>query len=302
MNHLDEVILGINHMFLYPESMTDADIHTKTLALLADNPYMDALDCWVWSSHAREELAILKDCGKVINYNIGDRKGDTPIFPATEDPKERAYAMEILRRETDFAMECGAKKIIFGSGRDVPHDRAQARKRFEEFVLTWSEYLPDDVWLMLGPVDWDIDKHSLYGDLPGTCETVRNIRRAGFERMSILLDMGHIPIMYESLESAVSITGDLLGHIHLGNCILKNPMNPLYGDKHPCWGAVDGEYDENDGECFLKLLKKQGYLSRGCKQTNSFEMRPLTGRNAEETVHHLAKWFDGVYEQLRKRE
>jgi len=298
MNHLDKVILGINHMFLYPESMTDGDVHTRTLQELSENPDVEALDCWVWGSHAGEELAALKGCGKVINYNIGDRMGDTPIFPATEDPKERAYAMDILRRETDFALECGAKKIIFGSGRDVPHDRTQARKRFEEFVLTWSEYLPDDVWLMLEPVDWDIDKRALYGDLPGTCETVRNIRRAGFERLGILLDMGHIPIMYETLESASVMTSELLGHIHLGNCVLRNPANPLYGDRHPCWGAEDGEYDEKDGERFLQILRDIGYLSRGGAQTISFEMRPLTGMDAEETVRYLAKWFEKVRDLL----
>ena len=113
--------------------------------------------------------------------------------------------------------------------------------------------------------------------------------------MGILLDMGHIPIMHETLESASAKIGDLLEHIHLGNCIIKNMANPLYGDKHPCWGAVDGEYDEKDGEKFLQSLKNVGYLSRGFAQTISFEMRPLTGMSSEETIEHLAKWFQKVY-------
>ena len=296
MSKLDKVILGINHQFIYPESISNGDAHTQNLRKLADNPYVDALDCWVWASHAKEEIEILRNCGKQINYNIGDRIGEVPVFPATADTKERVYALEILKRETDFAIESGAKKIIFGSGRNVtPQERQDAYKRFEDFVLEWSEIIPKDVWLTLEPTDRDVDKFFLYGDVEDTCKTVRNIRKAGFEKMGILLDMGHIPIMHETLESASAKIGDLLEHIHLGNCIIKNMANPLYGDKHPCWGAVDGEYDEKDGEKFLQSLKNVGYLSRGCAQTISFEMRPLTGMSSEETIEHLAKWFQKVY-------
>lgn len=296
MSNLDKVILGINHQFIYPASISNAEAHTENLRKLADNPLVDALDCWVWAAHAREELEILRNCGKYINYNIGDRIGEVPVFPATTDAKERSYALEILKRETEFAVECGAKKIIFGSGRDVaPSEREEAYKRFEDFVLEWSRIIPQDVWLCLEPTDRDVDKFFLYGDVEDTCKTVRNIRKSGFEKMGILLDMGHIPIMHETLESASSKIGDLLAHIHLGNCIIKNPTNPLYGDKHPCWGAEDGEYDEIDGARFLNCLKDVGYLNRGDEQTISFEMRPLTGMNSEQTIEHLVKWFKNAY-------
>lgn len=296
MSTLDKVILGINHQFIYPESIANGDAHTENLRKLAVNPFVDALDCWVWAAHAKEELAILRNCGKQINYNIGDRIGEVPVFPATADVKERAYALEILKRETDFAIESGAKKIIFGSGRDVaPDERKDAYKRFEDFVLEWSEMIPKDVWLTLEPTDRDVDKFFLYGDVEDTCKTVRNIRKAGFEKMGILLDMGHIPIMHETLQSASAKIGDLLEHIHLGNCIIKNPANMLYGDKHPCWGAIDGEYDENDGTKFLQCLKDVGYFSRGCEQTVSFEMRPLKGMSSEETIEHLVTWFHQAY-------
>ena len=296
MGNFDKVILGINHQFIYPASISNAEAHTENLRKLADNPLIDALDCWIWASHAKEELKILKNCGKYINYNIGDRIGEVPVFPATADAKEREYALEILKRETEFAIESGAKKIIFGSGRDVaPPERTDAYKRFEDFILEWSNIIPKDVWLCLEPTDRDIDKFFLYGDVEDTCNAVRNIRQSGFEKMGILLDMGHVPIMHETLESATSKIGDLLTHIHMGNCIIKNTENPLYGDKHPCWGVEDGEYDENDGTKFLNCLKDVGYLSRGNEQTISFEMRPLTGMSSEQTIEHLVKWFEKSY-------
>lgn len=298
MNKLDHVIVGINHMFLYPESMVNGTVHTETLKKISENPLVDALDCWVWPSHAKEELQILKACGKQINYNIGDRFGDVPVFPATKDARERAYSLDILRRECDFAVECGAKKIIFGSGPDVPEDRDDAKKRFAEFVLEWSKDLPKGIYLSLEPVDRDIDKFALFGTLEDTCKCIDRIRAGGYENAGILLDMGHIPIMYETLETAITKCGSYLNHIHLGSCVMKNKDNPLYGDKHPCWGEPDGEYDENDGVQMLQLLKANGYFSRGYDQTVSFEMRPLIGKTSEETVEYLAHWFRKSFDIL----
>lgn len=298
MSKLDNVIIGINHQFIYQEAMTDADAHTRTLEMLVNNPNVDALDCWVWAAHSKEELAILKNGKKHINYNIGDRIGEVPVFPATADAKERAYALDMLKRETNFAVESGAKKIIFGSGKDVLDGREDAMKRFEEFVLMWSEFIPKDVWLTLEPTDRDVDKYFLYGSMAETCETIRNIRNAGMSNMGILLDMGHIPIMHETLQSATSTGGELLEHIHLGNCVIKNPANMYYGDKHPCWGFEDGEYDEKDGEEFLKCLLQSGYFTRGNDRTVSFEMRPLVGKTSEETIEYLVKWFQKAYGQL----
>ncbi len=295
MCKLDEVILGINHQFIYQEAMTDGNAHTKTLGILAENPEVDALDCWVWASHSKEELAVLKNCGKYINYNIGDRIGEVPVFPATADRKERGYALDILKRETEFAVESGAKKIIFGSGRDVLENREDAKKRFEEFVLLWSEFIPRDIWLTLEPTDRDVDKHFLYGSMEETVQTVENIRNAGMHNMGILLDMGHIPIMHETLESAATTGGSCLEHIHLGNCVLKDKNHPFYGDKHPCWGFAGGEYDETDGEIFLKHLKNAGYFTRGNQRTVSFEMRPLTGKTPEQTISYLVSWFKQTY-------
>ncbi len=294
----DPIVVGFNHMFLYPESMVNGETHKKTLRQIAENEDIDALDCWVWAANAKEELSILKNCKKAINYNIGDRFGERAVFPATADLKEKAYALDILRRETEFALEAGAKKMVFGSGKDVPTGRDDAKKRFMEFVLQWAEYIPKDVWLTLEPTDRDIDKCFLFGDMAETCQMVHSIRQNGMSNIGILLDMGHIPLMHQTLENAAKLGGDLLEHIHLGNCIIKDKQSPFYGDKHPCWGYAGGEYNQKDGECFLKYLQDVGYFTRGNPRTVSFEMRPMTGKTARETINDLANWIKQVYETL----
>lgn len=292
------IILGVNHMFLYPDSMVNADAHTQTLRVLAQSECVDALDCWVWASHAKEEIEILKNSGKYINYNIGDRPGEMPVFPATADAAEHRYAIEMLRRESDFAVACGAKKIIFASGRDVPENREDALKRLVDFIAEWSTYIPKDICLALEPTDQDVDKRFLLGSLEDTCHVVQMLRDGGIEDIGILLDMGHIPIMHETLASAVEKTTGYLRHIHMGNCVIKDPTHPLYGDKHPCWGAPGGEYDETSGAEYLRLLKKSGYLDTAVPKTLSFEMRPLTNMDSEQTLVHLTNWFDRTIAEM----
>ena len=143
------------------------------------------------------------------------------------------------------------------------------------------------------PIDYDVDKCFLLGRLEACCECVRKWQENGLN-LGILLDMGHIPLLHETLQSAVEKTAPLLRHIHLGNCILKNPENPLYGDKHPGWGAIDGEYDESHGVEYIRQLYRAGYFHRGAPQTVSFEMRPLPGMDAEETLVYLNSWYQNT--------
>ena len=300
MSKLDNVILGFNHMFLYPESMEDVNAHTETLRKMAENPLIDTLDCWVWGPHAKEEISILRNSGKRIVYTAGDRLGDVPSFPASADPKERAYAMYMLQKETEFALECGAHKFIFGSGRDVPEAREEAIKRYADFVMEWADKVPRELTLALEPIDRDVHKFFLLGTLEDSVRCMQMVRNAGFDNVGILLDMGHIPLLHETMEGALSKTLPLIKHIHLASCIIKNKDNPLFGDKHVCWGGEDGEYDENDGVRFMNLLKEYGYFSRGYDQTVSFEMRPLTGMTAEETIVYLDRWFWNVMDELKK--
>lgn len=290
------VILGVNHMFLYPQSMTDECAHTETLKKIVKSDLVDALDVWVWrgKERAKEEIAILKDSGKWINYNIGDRLGEKPTFPATKDKALRDYSLDIMKREFEYAYECGAKKIIFGSGPDDKNDHVGALERYFEFLVKLCEIAPPDTTLALEPTDWDIDKHFLCGPLQESVDLAKRVRGEGYEKFGLLLDMSHIPIMYETLDGAVDKCRDVLVHIHLGNAVVKNKNNPFYGDKHIPWSYPDSDYTEQDGIKFIKLLDGCGYLASQ-NATVSFEMRPYEGMNADETLEK----FVSVYREAR---
>ena len=290
---MKNAILGVNHQFLYPEAIVNAEAHTETLKAAAQSDIIDALDCWVWrGQRAREEISVLRSSGKIINYNIGDRFGEKPTFPCSPDKAERVYAYDTIMREIEYAMAVGSKKIVFASGPDLPEDRDGAKERLGELVLAIAEQLPKDVTLALEPTDRDIDKHFLLGPLDETVSFIKKWRRYA-PTLGLLLDMCHVPIMHETLETALVKADDTLVHVHLGNCVIKDKNDPFYGDKHIPWGYRGAEYSEKEGAEFLEMLKKSGYFKkRGA--TVSFEMRPYDGLSSEESLKHFVAVWNSV--------
>ena len=228
------VTLGINHMFLFPEAMVDEKAHTRTLKELAQYNNVKALDCWLWRGEtALEEKRILLDSGKIINYNVGDRFGEETQLPTSKNKADRDRAYSALMREIGYALDLNSKKIIFAGGPDDPTDREGAKERLLELVLKVGEQLPRDVELSFEPTDRDLDKHFLFGPLDETVEFIKRVRSNGFERIGLLIDMCHVPIIYETLESAIEKGKDVLNHVHLGNAVVKNPSSVNFGDKQP---------------------------------------------------------------------
>lgn len=286
---MKKTILGVNHQFVYPESMTNAEIHTETIKKIATNENVDALDCWLWrGENAKEERAALLDSGKVINYNIGDRFGEEIILPSSPKQADKDRAYDIMMREIEYGLSLNTKKIIFGSGPDMPEDHQGAIERYGEFILRLAKNLPDDVWFALEPTDWDIDKHFLFGRLNETTDFIYNVRKSGFERIGMLLDQCHVALMHETLESGVKGAKDTLIHIHLGNCVLKDKNSPYYGDKHVAWDYPGGEYTSEDGIRFLNLLKDAGYFEKE-NNTVTFEQRPIEGMSGEDSLIEWVK-------------
>lgn len=294
---MKNAVLGVNHQFLYPEAINDAAYHTESLKKAASLELIDALDCWVWrGQRAREEIAILRSSGKVINYNIGDRSGEKPCFPGSPEKADRIYTYDTLMREIEYALAVGSKKIVFASGADLPEDRAGAKERLAELIVLIARQIPKDVILALEPTDRDVDKHFLLGPLGETVSFIKAVRRHA-PNLGLLLDMCHVPLMHETLESAMEKAEDTLVHVHLGNCMIKDATDPFYGDKHIPWGYSGAEYGEDEAVQFLEMLKKSGYFDKK-GATVSFEMRPYPFMTSEASLDKFVSVWNRAMSEL----
>ena len=89
----------------------------------------------------------------------------------------------------------------------------------------------------------------------------------------------------------------MLNHVHLGNAVIKNSNDELYGDRHPAWSYPGSEYTEEDGIKFIKMLEKVGYLDKD-GSTVSFEMRPYIGKKADESLRQFVSVWETAFAEI----
>lgn len=99
-----------------------------------------------------------------------------------------------------------------------------------------------------------------------------------------MVDMGHVPLMGETIKQAMEESFPYIGHIHMGNCILADTSDPMFGDKHVAWGLEGGEYDVDDLAELLSIGLKLSYFSTDQPGSASFEMRPYPDKTPEQSL------------------
>ena len=278
--------LGLVHHMLYPECLDDPDEHARSLAEFAGRDDIETFDCCIPYGEARRQrvTSALKACGKDVVCSMH-------LFPvrkislASTSWDERGLIRLAARDQIEVARGAGARGFVFASGADVPEpDRPRARRGFAEFCRWFcGELKGAGITALLEPFDRTVDKKFLYGPTAECVELIRSLQ-PDVDNFAIELDVAHLPLMGESFGHAIRTTAPYLERVHLGNCVLKDPSSPLYGDQHPPIGVEGGEIDVPELAEILALLLQVGYLDKDARRPLVLEMKPLPGSTAEETV------------------
>jgi sugar phosphate isomerase/epimerase len=289
MSIRDYMRLGVNHHLLYADVIKTPEEHLRTLKILLADPRLDIIDMWYPWDIKESCLKAIKNSGKAIYYNIGNRPGQRPLAPASIDDEHRSYTLDVYKNELERAKLCNAQKVITNSGpNDVEH-RGKCKDYLVEFYIELCKYA-EPVIVIIEPTDWDTSKCKLIGSSREAVEICQRVRDAGCENMGSMVDMCHVPLMHETISQAVYDTGDYLEHIHLGNCVI-NKESPFFGDKHPGLGIDGGIYDVPDIAELFGLGLSKGYFSHSNKGSASIEMRRLPGQSSEDCFN---KYYDAV--------
>jgi hypothetical protein len=268
--------IGINHHLLHAGGCDDPGRHAATLLPLLADPRFEVVDLWIpaEAACAAREVAACRDSGKQIVYNIGGRKGRPSPQPAALDGAVWQRSLDFYREELDRALAAGAVKVVTNSGADQPAAREAAREQLVRFYQVICRHVPPTVTILIEPTDRTLDKRKLIGPSAEAAALCRRLRAEGCTNFASMIDMGHVPLLGETLPQAFQDSAGCLGHIHLGNCILRSPHHPLFGDKHVPWGIAEGEYGTAAVAELLRLGQADGYFGSASRGTVSFEMRP----------------------------
>jgi len=279
--------IGAVHHMLYTRCLADPDYHVQTLQAFAANKAIETMDCCLpYGDERRQRLiAAIRASGRrdvaYALHNFPARK----LWPSTRVPHEQAQIRMIIHDMVEQAAAIGATALVFASGGPSystanPEDFAG----FADFCRWLSRELkPYGIMGLLEPADWNIDKGFLYGPT-AACVRLMESLKPEVDNFALLLDFAHVPLLGEALTEAALESLPYLGRVHVGNCILRDPHHPLYGDRHPPIGAPGGEIDTPQLVEILRCLLKIGYLSREHRGNVLLEAIPWPDMSPEDTL------------------
>jgi sugar phosphate isomerase/epimerase len=143
-----------------------------------------------------------------------------------------------------------------------------------------------------------MDKFFLLGPFDESAEFADTLCGQGMKNFALLIDMGHVPLLGVSIKNALLLSKGRIGHIHLGNCIVKDKQHPLYGDNHVPWEIAGGEYGKRDVQVFLRTLLDIGYLNPDNSSTVTFEMRPYEELGSEKSADRFIEIFEEAWNSI----
>jgi hypothetical protein len=84
----------------------------------------------------------------------------------------------------------------------------------------------------------------------------------------------------------------------MGNCVVKDPSLPAYGDAHPRFGFPGGENDVEELIGYLKVLKQIGFLNETNPPIVSFEVKPVGDEDPEVVVANAKRTLNLAWSRV----
>ena len=280
--------LGIVHGNIFPQAQKDSRAYYNTLERLAEDPYFTAVEVgFPPDGNHRKTKKILASFQGAVAYGAQGVTLNERYDLADPDDKVKKEAVKKVCEEMDKAHLLGIKRVEITSGKEVKEPEREERKgRLITSLGEICRYAGDKerkTEVLLETFDFNVEKKRMLGPSREAAKVADEVSQ-DFSNFGILLDLSHIPLLGENIESSVKLINVHLKRIHIGNCIIKNTEHPLYGDQHPSLGMQGGEIGAEEVRRFLVACFECGYLGEGKKAFASFEVRPSLGESSEKVI------------------
>jgi sugar phosphate isomerase/epimerase len=276
----------------------------------ASDPFFQALEFSGAEDPAiRKELAgMVRACGKSLIFSGGSYCYANQNNLHDLDEGRRKAAVENLRRIVDEAVEYGCR-VLYVMGFEAPADRRAGLQKFRTSLAELSAHargVNPSAPLTLSVENFHIFIRDpfLIGPTLETAEMLRDLRR-DHPNLGLTFDTSHILQLQEDLPSTYRSVRDVIAHVHLSNCLLRDRSSPFYGDKHPPYGLPGSEIGIAELAAFLKVLKDAGHFERAFptgKPVLSLEIITPSNQNPEKTLAEAKETFLCAWKEFEKAE
>ncbi|MSS70432.1 MAG: sugar phosphate isomerase/epimerase [Candidatus Latescibacteria bacterium] len=296
--------VGIVHFMAYKPTMGGEGPILETLTKLAEDPYFEVVEITTIKDEnvRRQARDLLKSAHMAVAY------GGQPILLRNklnlnaEDPGARKAAVDAIIGALEEAQYLGASGVALLSG--VDPGEAGRKKAVDLLVDSLSQICAAAASRSMGVVMETFDrmtgkncKNCLVGPNALAVEVSARVRKS-HPNFGLMLDLSHLPLQGETSADALGLAKDHLVHAHIGNCVMKDPAHPAYGDMHPRFGCEGGENDVPELVEFLRVLKAIGYLNPEDRKILSFEVSPMEGESAEVVIANAKRVLDAAWARV----
>lgn len=293
--------VGLIHFMAYPATMKGEGPIAESIRKIAYDAYFNAIEIsWIKDAKAKEEVKkILAASHLTVAYGGQPRLLTTGLNINDTDEEGRRQAVATLKEGIDEARELGAVGFAFLSGKYEENRKEEAYRALIKSTEELCVYARSkgNIRVVHEIFDYDIDKKSLVGPAELAKRYAAEIRKK-HDNFGLMVDLSHLPLIRESAAAAILPLKDYLVHAHIGNCVVKSPDLPAYGDMHPRFGFPGGENDVDEVTEFLKVLLQIGFLNEKNPPIMSFEVKPFGDEDPEIVIANAKRTLNMAWSRV----
>jgi len=299
----DFMKVGLIHFMAFPEIMKGEGPVVETLTQICSDPYFQAVEVThVADAAARNEaIQVARDAGFAVAYGCQPVLLSQKLNLNHPEKAERAKALQAAKENIDEAYEWDAAGFAVLSGPDPGDDaRDEGWNLLEDSIRQLCEYSAARGGM---PVVLETFDRQPYGKncLAGpTRESVASAQKviADCPSFGLMLDLSHLPLLGENPDFTLTTAKPVLSHLHIGNCVMRHPDHPAYGDNHPVFGIEEGENDADSLAEFLREALKAGYTSKDNRRIVSFELKPYGDQTPADVIKNAKETLDEAWPKV----
>lgn len=293
--------VGLIHFMAYPTVIKGEGPIEETFYKIAVDDYFEVAEItWMKDPATRKRVKkMIETAHLTVTYGAQPRLLTTGlnINDLNEDGRQQALAS--LKAGIDEAYEMGATAFAFLSGKyseEFKEDAYQALVQSTKEICAYAKS-KGDMKVALEVFDYDVDKKSIIGPVALAKRFAAEIT-AAYDNFGLMVDLSHLPLLHETPEESLIPIKDYIIHAHMGNCVVKDPSYPAYGDAHPRFGFPNGENDVEELTAYLRVLLSIGFLNKENRPIVSFEVKPFEDEDPDLVIANAKRVLNLAWDKV----
>jgi len=292
---------GLVHFMAFPSTIKGEGPIIETIKKLALDEYFTAIEITTIKDDEERKLVrkMLETSHMTVAYGAQPRLLTTGLNINDLNEEGRQKALTNLKAGVDEAYELGATGFAFLSGK---YEESTKEASYQALVKSTKEICAyvkarGNMKVALEVFDYDVDKKSLIGPASLALRYAKEIREE-HAHFGLMVDLSHIPLIHETIEESLLPVKDYIIHAHIGNCVVKSPELPAYGDVHPRFGFPNGENDVDQVVDYLRVLLEIGFLNTANPPIVSFEIKPFGDEDADIVIANAKRTLNEAWARV----